>query len=170
MTIDKGEDVNNGSTGHVATCMDSPAVLKDATLSSDWSCKATSQLVCPGCCTISLAWLEENSWDQWRDGQTTVTHYPTSFDHILLTLCSSFKLSINPCFHSSLFLTNLSLFPRKFLGARALSFWYVALKHTGHWNQPVTLYIETRPREMIGKRREGRLRKKQMVWRASRGA
>lgn len=40
MTIDIGEDVNNGWTGHVATCMGSHAVLKDATLSSDWSCKA----------------------------------------------------------------------------------------------------------------------------------
>lgn len=28
----------------------------------------------------------------------------------------------------------------------------LALKHIGHWDQPVTLYIDTRPREKIGKR------------------
>lgn len=37
-----GKDVNNGWTGHVATCMDSYAMFKDTALSSDWSCKAIS--------------------------------------------------------------------------------------------------------------------------------
>lgn len=44
MTIDIGEDVNNGWTGHVATCIDSHAVLKDATPSSDCSYKAIPNL------------------------------------------------------------------------------------------------------------------------------
>lgn len=42
VTTGIGEDVNNGWTGCVT--MDSKAILKDATLSSDWSCKAISNL------------------------------------------------------------------------------------------------------------------------------
>lgn len=49
-------------------------------------------------------------------------------------------------FTALFFLTNPSLFPSK------LSFCFLALKHTGHWDQPVALYINTRPRETIGKK------------------
>lgn len=95
------------------------------------------------------------------DGQTTVTHYPISFDHILLTLCSSFQFFFTPFFTALFILTNPSLFFCKFLGAEAvLSFCYLALKHTGLWDQPVTLYIDSRPRERIGKRTLKKLKKK----------
>lgn len=69
MTAHIGEDVNNGWTGHVATGMDIYAVLKDATLSSDWSCKAISNLFV----------LDEGQLG-WIDGRT---HHCDTLSHVI---------------------------------------------------------------------------------------
>lgn len=88
-----------------------------------------------------------------------MTHYPMSFDHILLTLCSSFRFSLLFFF-----------FPYKTLQCSSVSslvlellhlFCYLALKHIEHWDQPVTLYIDARPREVFGKGLRSHSRQKQ---------
>lgn len=81
VTIDIGEDVSNCWTRHADTCMDGRTVLKDATLSSHWSCKAFSNL-------FVQIW-KKNSWDRWMDGWTdhcdTLSHifWPYPFNTVL---------------------------------------------------------------------------------------
>lgn len=109
---------------------------------------------------LSWASYDHLSWTKGQlgsmDGRTdhcdTLSHifWPYPFNTVL-----KLPVLFISCFSQlSLFiLTNLSLFFCKFLGAEAvLSFCYLALKHTGLWDQPVTLYIDSRPRERIGKR------------------
>lgn len=127
---------------------DRRAVLKDATLSSDRCLK-----LFPTCLSSTyfdlLSWTKD-TWNQRMDGQTTVTHYPTSFEHNLFNTVLKLLAVFSPCF-------TLFLFPPRALctisGAGAVTcFCCQALKHTGCWVHPVTLYIVTRPREHIGGR------------------
>lgn len=113
------------------------AVLKDAALSSDWSCKAIS--------TPSV--LDVTRMDKW-------THHCDTLAHVIwpypLTLCSRLSLSITPVFFT--FLPHSHILCKLSGAEKALSFNYWALKHTGHWDRTVTLYIVTRQRQRIGKR------------------
>lgn len=101
-----------------------------------------------------LSWAKDG-WDLWMDGQTTVTHYPIYFDHILYNTVLQASSSLSPRCFSLLF-----VFPHKPLHSSSESslvlepsylFCSLALKHTGLWDQPVTVYIDSRPRERIGK-------------------
>lgn len=137
VTVDFGEDVNNGWTGLVVT-MDRDAVLKDATLCSDQCCKAIPNLFVLDVFDL-LNWTKD-TWNQQMDGQTTVTHYPMSFDYILFNTVLELLAILSPYF-SLFFFPHVSLVKS---GAGAVtSFCCQPLKHTGWWVHPVTLYIVT---------------------------
>lgn len=152
-----GEDVNNGWAGRIVTCMDSLAVFEGCSTLL-WSCKAISNT-----CFLDVVRSPELDKEQLglMDGRTdhcdTLSHI---VDHILLTLCSSFQLC-HLLFFTALFSSQtLCCSPvSSLVWEQPFLFCYLALKHTGHWDQPVTLCIYTRPRETIGKRTSGRLKK-----------
>lgn len=119
--------------------------LEEAALSSNWSCQAIFNVF-----ILDVEWspeLDEGWIDGWRDHCDTLSHviWPCP-----LTLCSRFSphcstiaVIPSPAFYCST-VSSLVL-------GKPISLPYLVLKHRGHWDQPVTLYIDVRPREQIWK-------------------